>query len=123
VLSDNQALKEQKINEFEFGQLPNGRKIGRYASEDYSEYKYLLNPLAGEGNVDLIVTGRFVNSFFVRNASTNGAFIFGAKDDNNLLGSYGKDILGINKRWWVNRQKEVYLKKLFAEIKSKYKIA
>ena len=123
VLNDNQKLKELKVNEFEFGFRPDYKKIGKYASEDYAHYKNTLNPLAGSGNVDLIVTGRFVNSFFVHRTSVRNGYIFGAKDDNNLIGKYGKDILGLNQETFNKRQSDVYVQQLVYIIKKDYKIA
>lgn len=120
ILNDKQALKSEKINEWLHGQRPDGRDIGYYHNNEYGYYKFKLNPLA-HGTIDLILTGKTASSLFIRKGSANGLFTFGMNDTNNLL-RFGKDILGLNQQWFVNRQKEVYLRKLVTEIKSKYKI-
>lgn len=122
VISDNQKLREEKINEWEQGINPDGSIIGKYKSESYAKFKRAKNPRAN-GNVDLILTGATSASLFVNNAGKSGSFIFGMKDTHNLLSRYPRSILGLNKQWFFNRQKETYLNQLIKEIKTKYKIA
>jgi hypothetical protein len=96
LIDKNQSLKEAKINEFEFGLRPNFTKIGIYLNNNYAHKKYLLNPLAGYGNVDLILTGATVNSLFT--VAKTGRFVFDSSNSkwNNLLSKYGNDIEGLN---------------------------
>lgn len=98
------------------GKRPDGRKIGTYIDKSYSAFKNQINPLAGYGNVDLIVTGQFVNSFFVKPFGLG--FIFDATDRKrgNLLGRYGGDIMGLNQEWFNKRQKDIYKNVLSLEI-------
>ena len=94
----NQVLKKAKINEFEFGLRPNFTKIGLYSNDYYAHKKYLMNPLAGEGQVDLILTGATVNSLFT--VAKTGRFIFDASNTkwDSLLKKYGNDIEGLNQK-------------------------
>ena len=121
VLNDKQSLKNEKIDEWLHGKRPDGTDIGIYQSKDYEIFKYKINPLA-HGTIDLILTGQTASTLFPKKGSANGLFTFGMNDRHNLL-RFGKDILGLNQQWFVNRQKEVYVSKLMKEIKSKYKIA
>lgn len=122
VLRDKQALKNEKIDEWQEGERPDESKIGTYRNKNYRELKKVLNPKAN-GYVDLLLTGQTASTLFVHKGSEKGSFIFGMKDTHNLIGRYGKDIMGLNQTWFINRQKEVYLSKLIQEIKRKYKIA
>jgi len=119
ILNDQQALKEEKINEFEQGLRPNNSLIGRYRDPNYANLKRLLNSRAN-GNVDLIFTGRTVSTLFVK--PLNKGYVFGWDDKYNLL-RYGLDILGINYEWFLKRQSEVYRFQLVKKIKTQNKIA
>jgi len=121
VLKDKEALKSEKINDFELGLRPNGEKIGQYHSFGYALDKNKQNPRAGFYNVDLILTGKTTSTLFLKPLASG--FIFGWNDTHNLVGRYGLDILGLNQEWFDKRQKEVYRFQLIKEIKSKYKIA
>ena len=121
VLSDQERLKEQKINEFELGLRPSGDRIGTYRDEEYRQLKLYINPKA-DGYVDLLYTYRTARSLFVRNEQ-NGKFIFGMNDVYNLVGRYGRDILGINQDWFNERQNNIYRITLVYQIKKNYKIA
>jgi len=124
VIKDNQELKKQKENEFEFGLRPNYKKIGKYANDDYAYKKNMMNPLAGFNNVDLIFTGAFVNSLFVISKSER-RFIFDSGNDkkDNLIERYGEAIMGLNQVWFNKRQSEIYRLVLQQQIKQIYKIA
>lgn len=121
VLNDRQSLKNEKIDEWQEGLRPDNSKIGTYRSKEYRKFKSILNPKAG-GYVDLLLTGQTASSLFVHKGTQNGSFIFGMNDRYNLIGKYGKDILGLNQNWFINRQKEKYVSELMKEIKIKYKI-
>lgn len=120
VLRDqNQVLKKAKINEFEFGYRPSFKKIGKYRSDAYAQYKSTKNPLAGYGYVDLIDTGAFVNSLFVRQ-SGNGFLFDSGNDKASLLETaYGRDIFGLNQKTFNTIQKEYYIPDIRKFIKSK----
>jgi len=127
ILSDQKNLKEEKHNEFLRGEKPDGNKIGRYSLSDegqnYADFKNQVNPLAGFGNVDLLLTRRFFNSMFVT-PYYKGAYIFDAKDEkrNLLIAKYGLDIMGISQEYFDKRQKEIYSIALIYNIKKYAKI-
>lgn len=117
ILSDQETLKEEKINEFEKGLRPDNKRIGGYQSGEYAHLKNQINPFAGFGNVDLIYTGSFVSKLFVRPYYSR-AFLFDSSDSKtgNLIGKYGLDIMGINKEWFNKRQKDIYRLTLSVEL-------
>jgi hypothetical protein len=115
VLSDQKRLKEQKVNEWELGLRPNNNIIGEYRDPEYQEMKYFKNPRA-RGYVDLILTGQTASTLIVK-PYYNKAFLFSINDQHNLVGKYGLDILGINKDYWDNRQRDIYRYVLIQDIK------
>lgn len=116
---ENQVLKKAKINEFEFGYRPNYRKIGKYRSDAYAQYKSSKNPLAGYGYVDLINTGAFVNSLFVRQSGRGYLFDSGNEKASLLETAYGKDIFGLNQKTFNRIQYEEYYDDVVRMIKKK----
>ena len=112
-MSDQRKLRELKINEFEKGERPDGSKIGMYSKtplgQDYSVLKNRINPLAGFGYVDLMLTHSFSNKLFLKSYG-NRKFEFGSTDNKtgNLLVKYGNEIMGLNKETFEERQKNVY---------------
>jgi hypothetical protein len=120
VISDNQSLKQRKIDEFTVGELPDGSRIGTYKDAEYYFFKREINPFAN-GYVDLMLTRTFVNSMRVE-PFTSGTYLFKAIDPNNLTGRYGIDILGLNQQWFENRQKEIYIHPFLRQIKQYAKI-
>ena len=124
ILQDkNQPLRNAKRNEFEFGLRPDYTKIGVYSNENYAHRKYLLNPLAGSGNVDLYLTGATDRSLFVRQGGAG--FVFDAQT--NQWGynktKYGNDIQGLNQRKFIQIEIQNFLPKLLKYIKLNAKIA
>lgn len=117
VMSDERRLKEEKLNEFEYGLRPNGSIIGNYRDEEYKIMKYFRNPNAG-GQVDLILTGRWSRSLKLK-PYYKSAFLFDAplEQEYNLVGRYGLDILGINQDWFEQRQRDIYRYVLIQDIK------
>ena len=126
VLSDQERLKERKVNEFTQGERPNGEKIGEYSSSsigaEYAFFKNRINPLAGMGNVDLMLTRSFTNKMFV--IQSGKGYIFNSSDNKrgNLIAKYGTDIMGLNQDWFNNRQSEIYRITLLYLIKQNYNI-
>lgn len=114
VLSDKEALKEEKIDEWTHGLRPDGSIIGTYRDPEYAYFKQQVNPLAS-GNVDLLLTRETANSLFVTPASKG--FIFRMNDRHNLIGKYGNEILGLNQEWFNNRQRDIYRYVLMQDLK------
>lgn len=116
-------LRDAKEAEFERGERPDGKLIGRYANAAYSRYKERRNPKA-RGNVDLIFTRSFITSFRIKRIMGN-RYTFFATDQKTakLVGKYGKDIMGLNQRTFnrfiVNRIGSDYVKaiKEYAKIR------
>lgn len=123
AMSDQKILKERKVNEFTKGIRPDGEIIGNYRSQSYAAYKNRLNPLAGSGKVDLMLTRSFTNKMFLKRS--NREYIFGSSDikAGTLIGKYGLDIMGLNQDWFVKRQSEIYRITLVFLIKRDYRIA
>ena len=115
MLSDQDKLKEEKINEFTKGERPNGKKIGEYRNAEYSIFKQQINPLAN-GYVDLLLTRQFSSKLFVR--TFGSGFMFNSTDNKtgSLIGKYGIDIMGLNQDWFNNRQRNIYKPVLDFEI-------
>lgn len=128
VVSDNEKLKARKVEEFTKGERPDNTKIGTYSNRselaaEYAFFKNKVNPLAGLGHVDLMLTRSFVNKMYVKPHGLG--FILDSTDNKtgNLVGQYGKDILGLNQDWFSNRQSQIYKATLVFYIKKSYKIA
>ncbi len=115
MLSDQDKLKEEKINEFTKGERPNGKKIGEYRNAEYAIFKDNINPLAN-GYVDLLLTRQFSSKLFVR--TFGSGFMFNSTDNKtgSLIGQYGIDIMGLNQDWFNNRQRNIYKPVLDFEI-------
>lgn len=116
ILSDEDILRKQKINELSKGERPNKDIIGEYRSSEYRMFKQSFNPLAG-GTVDLILTGSFTRKMFLK--PTGNGFIFDSSDSKkgSLIGKYGLDIMSINQDWFNERQKNIYKFVLLVDIR------
>ena len=70
-------------------------RVKKGGKELYRNYKNKLNPKAGLGNVDLILTGDFIESFKLM-PRKNNKYLFDATDDKKeeLQSAYG-DIFGM----------------------------
>jgi hypothetical protein len=78
------------------GLTSNGEQIGRYRSAKYAAAKAQLNPLAGEGNVDLRLTGAFFEGMFL-DVRGSDAFAVDSTDEKSpqLQEKYGAVIFGL----------------------------
>lgn len=110
-----------KEAEFKRGERPNGSIIGVYRSPAYSMFKQRQNPIAG-GDVDLILTGDFINSAFLKRPSS-GVYIFGFRDykARSLFDKYGTDIAGLNQNTFNLFLKEKIQPNFVREIKNRLK--
>jgi len=117
VLKDEETIKNLKEQDFKEGDIFGNGTFADYRSRNYSIFKSRLNPSAG-GNVDLIVTGAFVNAMFLVKPS-GGRYRFGNTDKkrNILKEMYGDDIFGLNQRVFEKYQKEILAPRLRTSIK------
>lgn len=78
------------------GRDSNGQIFGTYRSQQYADFKRYVNPIGG-GNVDLRLTGRFHNSFYIE--AKRFPVIFDARDYKTprLTEKYGTQIFGLTK--------------------------
>lgn len=119
IIPSQDDLVNLKESEFKRGERPNGSIIGAYRSESYSIFKARQNPLAG-GAVDLILSGDFVNSAYLKRPSA-GKYIFGFRDHKarSLFGKYGTDIAGLNQNTFNQFLKEKIKPNFVREIKNR----
>lgn len=99
------ALNKEQL---EAGYGADGKRIGRYRSQVYAQMKNAMNPLPGLGNVDLILTGAFSDSFQV---DVNGDEIERIATDSKtdvLIDKYGDDVFGL-----TDNNQEFYNEEVF----------
>lgn len=84
------------------GRTSTGARIGKYKSKDYAISKYVQNPLAGLGNVDLRLHGDFQGGIFLE--VRGHSFVEDSLDPKapKLTAQYGPTIWGLA----PNNQKE-----------------
>ena len=117
IIQRDPKLIAAKYKEFQRGDKPDGTAIGFYRNTEYGLFKQRMNPLAG-GTVDLILTGSFTRGLFVESLG-NSRYTFDSTDDktDDLIGKYGKDIMGLNQGEWIRLQREVHAPLLIRFIK------
>ncbi len=107
IINNEEKLVDVKKQQYLVGDIfSNGRKakyskksrVSEGSSELYRDFKNRLNPKAGLGNVDLILSGSFINSFFLKEKGEG--YIFEASDSkaDDLLDRYGEDIFNLNNK-------------------------
>ena len=86
-LNQDQLLQGEKADE---------TQVGTYKWNSYANQKYIQNPRAGFGNVDLRKTGAFFNWFYVTLKGRN-QFTLSSSDDktSGLVSKYDANIFGI----------------------------
>jgi hypothetical protein len=118
-------LLELKREEFTLGVRPTGSPIGYYRNKAYENRKRRLNPLA-RGRVDLMLTGAFIDSFYLLRPSTQKktGSLFGARDKkrNSLVEKYGKDIMSLNEDVLVKLSRDIVIPRLRRTIKQRFRI-
>lgn len=110
------AQSEQMLH----GVKQDGAPIGLYRNEEYATMKHAMNPLAGFGNVDLKLTGDFMQGFEVN--VFPDSFIVESTDEKakELEEKYG-DVFGVGgefKNKYVDESlRPVFLKKVKEVVK------
>jgi len=99
LIDENEGyLIEMKEEEYKVGNIYSSGERAYYSNKSkyyvsgdelYSVFKHKLNPLAGDGIVDLILTGSFVNSFILV-PKNNGRFLLDNTNykKNKLIAQY-----------------------------------
>lgn len=83
-----------------------GEKIGKYRNPKYAAAKFAMNPLAGEGYVDLRLTKDFFNAQFVDVRTDVFVIESGDEKTDALVKKYGEDIFGLSKDYKTEYVKE-----------------
>lgn len=76
------------------GKNAKGQSVGTYRGKAYAKYKKKLNPRAG-GKVDLKLTGRFHDNFYLRTDPKVRVWSRDLKVD-PLIRKYGRSIFGLS---------------------------
>ena len=107
IKANEDMLRDLKYDEYEQGDIFSNHTTLRYKWDWYGNYKYEINPRA-MGNVDLIYTGSFIDSFKINKPNKN-AYLFGATDSkrDELVDRYGIDIMGLNQDTFNSFQKDI----------------
>lgn len=93
----SRELADQNRAQLKKGQTAKGTKFKPYASDVYAMMKNRMNPLAGYGNPDLFLTGKFASEIKLVVNLKEGDM--GSTDEKTarLEGMYGSDnIFGLN---------------------------
>jgi hypothetical protein len=78
------------------GLTSTGDQIGRYRNPAYAAMKAQLNPLAGDGNVDLKLTGAYQGGMFVERRS-DGLYVDSTDEKApQLRARYGSTMFGLD---------------------------
>jgi len=114
IKANEDILRDLKQEEYEMGDIRSVQNTSMYKNVDYADEKHEQNPRAGYGNVDLIRTGAFINSFRLNKPNQN-KYIFGATDPKKtkLVDKYG-DIMGLKQQTFEDFQ-YVIIKPLFID--------
>ncbi len=117
LIKDETAIKQLKEQDFLEGDIYGNDTYDSYRSRDYEIFKSRKNPLAG-GNVDLILTGAFVDAMYLLKPK-QGRYKFGNTDTkrNILKEMYGENIFGLNQNVFEKYQKEFIAPRFIRRIK------
>lgn len=115
IIKEEDDLKFIKEEEYLEGDIYSTGTKTTYAWDSYKKEKYAKNPRAGYGNVDLINTGAFIDSFKLNKPKQN-KYKWGATDSkrNKIVDMYGEEIMGLNQESFDKFQIEI-IKPRFVE--------
>ena len=116
----DKILFEVQKNQWLHGQNSKGQKLSKdgYANSAYAKMKFNKNPLAGSGNMDLILTGKTIDSLKVTISSDIINFEL-QSDEHGLIGRFGKEILGLNSEGRFMFIQDYLLKAIYESINAK----
>ena len=95
VIATQDQFIEYNVDQMKRGEMADGTQIGRYKSASYALRKYRQNPLAGEGNVDLIDKKDFIKGITLRKSGNQIEETSWDWKYRILTEKYGEKILGI----------------------------
>jgi len=118
LIKEEHTLVMLKEQDFLEGDIYGSGAKDTYASKIYAQEKFKKNQRAGFGNVDLINTGAFIDSFKLNKPKGN-KYLFGATDPkrNILVKDYGIDIMGLNQDVFDKFQKEIIAPRFIKKLK------
>ena len=118
LIKEEHTLVMLKEQDFLEGDIYGSGAKDTYASKTYAQEKFKKNQRAGFGNVDLINTGAFIDSFKLNKPKEN-RYLFGATDPkrNMLVKDYGIDIMGLNQDVFDKFQKEIIAPRFIKKLK------
>jgi len=116
--SDKKILEQANADQWRKGKRSTGSPIGNYRSGQYAFMKNKMNPEAGAGKVDLMLTKKTVDS--LTTDITADSIIFKLESDEwNLVSRYGENILGLSSENKTKFIKERLLPELLQSFTSK----
>lgn len=97
VVDMTKEIIELNIDQMKHGKKSDGSMIGKYKDPFYAQMKHDMNPLAGYGNKDFILTGAHSESMFIQ--PRQASWDMGSLDWKSaiLVQSAGQDIYGLSK--------------------------
>lgn len=112
IKAKEDILRDLKEDEYKQGDIYSDKSNASYKKKWYAKIKNEQNPRAGYGNVDLIKTGAFINSFKIAKPKGN-KYLFDATDSkkNKLKRKY-KQIMTLKQETFDDFQ-YVFIKDLF----------
>ena len=101
IVGDALEKHKQKVIDYQQLQMLEGKKadgtqIGKYKNQYYANKKFMMNSLAGWGNVDLRLTNEFQRNINVRFFSKSMIIFSTDSKMETLVDKYGPDIFGLN---------------------------
>jgi uncharacterized membrane protein YvbJ len=116
--SDKKILEQANADQWRKGKRSTGNPIGKYRNGKYAMMKNQMNPEAGAGQVDLMLSKKTVNS--LTTDITADSIIFKLQSDEwDLQGRYGENILGLNSESRIKFIKEKLLPELLLSFTQK----
>jgi hypothetical protein len=104
------------------GLASDGTQIGKYRNPQYAAKKAEMNPLAGQGNVDLRLTGDFFAGIFT-DVRADSIIVDSADQKSSALQSkYGEKIFGLDddsKAEYVEQVRPVFIQMVTDELNAK----
>lgn len=116
---DYKGLQRQQMLK---GLKSDGTLIGKYRSQTYANKKASMNPLAGQGNVDLKLTGSFYNEIFTDVRSDSIVVDSADQKSAALQEKYGETIFGLDddsKSEYVEQLRPVFTQTVADQLNAK----